>query len=70
MNPTTGVSVVYDNAGNYYRVQNAVGQYLDQGGNAIPNNVPLIGESKTTQTGIPSSLRNALTHFKNIDVIK
>jgi filamentous hemagglutinin len=66
-NPTTGASVVYDNAGNYYRVQNAAGQYLDQNGNPIPNNVPLIGPNKTTQTGVPSGVRNGLTHFNNTD---
>jgi len=66
-NPTTGASVVYDNAGNYYRVQNAAGQYLDQGGNLIPNNVPLIGSDRTTQTGVPSEVRRGLTHFHNTD---
>lgn len=66
-NPTTGMAVVYDNAGNYYRVQNGAGQYLDQSGNAIPNNVPLIGPNKTTQTGVPSGVRNGLTHFNNTD---
>lgn len=66
-NPTTGASVVYDNAGNYYRVQNAAGQYLDQSGNPMPNNVPLIGPNKTTQTGVPSGVRNGLTHFNNTD---
>ncbi|SDG97912.1 filamentous hemagglutinin [Paraburkholderia steynii] len=69
-NPTTGMSVVYDNAGNYYRVQNAAGQYLDQSGNVIPNNVPLIGPNKTTQTGVPSGVRNGLTHFNNTDPVK
>ncbi|WP_313701073.1 hemagglutinin repeat-containing protein [Achromobacter sp.] len=66
-NAMTGVSVVLDNAGNYYRVQNSAGQYLDQNGNAIPHNVPLVGVEKTTQTGIPSGVRNGLTHFKNSD---
>lgn len=69
-NPATDTSVVYDNAGNYYRVQNAAGQYLDQSGNVIPNNVPLIGQSKTTQTGVPSGVRNGLTHFNNTDPTK
>lgn len=69
-NPTTGMSVVYDNVGNYYRVQNYPGQYLDQSGNVIPNNVPLIGPNKTTQTGVPSSVRNGLTHFNNTDPVK
>ena len=44
-NPSTGISVVYDSAGNYYRVQSATGQYLDRSGNPIPNNVPLIGSN-------------------------
>lgn len=48
-NLTTGVSVVFDNSGNYYRVKNAAGQYLDQGGNVIPNNVALIGMDKTSR---------------------
>jgi filamentous hemagglutinin len=67
MNPITGASVVYDNAGNYFRVQSATNQYLDQGGNLIPNNVPLIGPNKTTQTGVPKGVRNGLTHFNNFD---
>ncbi len=66
-NPDTGKSVVYDNAGNYYRVQDASGQYLDKSGNPLPNNVPVVGQNKTTQTGIPSSLRQALTHYQNTD---
>lgn len=66
-NPDTGKSVVYDNAGNYYRVLDASGQYLDKSGTPLPNNVPMIGQNKTTQTGIPSSLRQALTHYKNTD---
>ncbi|MGN4093139.1 filamentous hemagglutinin, partial [Burkholderia gladioli] len=69
-NPTTGTSVVYDNAGNYYRVQSSTGQYLDKNGNPIPNNVPLVGANKTTQTGIPPDLRQGLTHFKNTDPSK
>lgn len=69
-NPNTGMSVVYDNAGNYYRVQNGAGQYLDQSGNVIPNNVPLISPNKTTQTGVPSGVRNGLTHFNNTDPLR
>ena len=69
-NPTSGMSVVYDNAGNYYRVQNAAGQYLDRNGNVIPNNIPLINPTKTTQMGVPSGVRNSLTHFNNTDPIK
>ncbi|WP_199179990.1 VENN motif pre-toxin domain-containing protein, partial [Chromobacterium sinusclupearum] len=66
-NPKTGISVVYDNSGNYYRIQNSAGQYLDQSGNAMPNNVPLIKPNKTSQTGVPSDVKNALTHFNNVD---
>lgn len=66
-NPTNGNSVVYDNAGNYYRVTNSAGQYLDQNGNPMPNNVPLVGPNKTTQTGVPSGIRQALTHYNNTD---
>lgn len=70
-NPTNGMQVVYDNAGNYFRVQNTnvngVLSYTDQFGNPIPNNVPLIQQSNTIQTGVPTSVRNALTHFTNTD---
>jgi filamentous hemagglutinin len=66
-NPTTGTSVVYDNAGNYYRVPSSTGQYIDKNGNPLPNNVPLVGTNKTTQTGIPSDLRQGLTNFRNND---
>ncbi|MFP3754406.1 DUF637 domain-containing protein [Cupriavidus sp. SIMBA_020] len=69
-NPSTGASVVYDNAGNYFRVQSSTGQYLDKSGSQIPNNVPLVGNGKTTQTGVPSGVRNGLTHFKNDDARK
>ncbi len=70
-NSTTGMQVVYDNAGRYFRVENtnATGslRFTDQFGKPIPNNIPLIQPSKTTQTGVPSDVRNALTHFKDID---
>lgn len=69
-NPVTGDSVVYDNAGNYFRVEGANGQYLDKSGNQIPNNVPLIKPNKTSQTGVSSDLRNGLTHFNNVDSVK
>ncbi|WP_345810947.1 hemagglutinin repeat-containing protein [Paraburkholderia sp. PREW-6R] len=69
-NPVTGDSVVYDNAGNYFRVEGANGQYLDKSGNQIPNNVPLIKPNKTTQTGMSSGIRNGLTHFNNVDPVK
>jgi hypothetical protein len=68
--PITGASVTYDNAGNYFRIQNGKGQYLDQNGNLIPPNVSVIGPRRTTETGVPKDVRNGLTHFKNIDPIK
>ncbi|GKS77164.1 hypothetical protein AVME950_19730 [Acidovorax sp. SUPP950] len=68
-NPSTGLQVVYDNAGNYFRVENTnvIGplRYTDQFGNPIPANVPLVKPSGTTQTGVPSDVRNGLTHFTN-----
>ncbi|WP_232464414.1 hemagglutinin repeat-containing protein [Burkholderia ubonensis] len=69
-NPETGNSVVYDNAGNYFRVESASGQYLDKSGNVIPNNVPLIKPNKTSQTGVPAGIRNGLTHYNNSDLPK
>ncbi|WP_249185014.1 hemagglutinin repeat-containing protein [Burkholderia cenocepacia] len=69
-NPETGNSVVYDNAGNYFRVENSTGQYLDKSGNVIPNNVPLIKPNKTSQTGVPTGIRNGLTHYNNSDLPK
>jgi filamentous hemagglutinin len=70
-NPSTGMQVVYDNAGNYFRIENTnvTGplRYTDQFGNPIPANVPLVKPSGTTQTGVPSDVRNALTHFTNTD---
>ncbi|WP_233833531.1 hypothetical protein [Paraburkholderia sp. ZP32-5] len=69
-NPVIGESVIYDNAGNYFRVEGANGQYLDKSGNQIPNNVPLIKPNKTTQTGMSSDIRNSLTHLNNVDPVK
>ncbi|MCP4529089.1 MAG: RHS repeat-associated core domain-containing protein [Aestuariibacter sp.] len=70
-NPDSGLQVVYDNAGNYFRVENpnatGVGQYLDLYGNEIPANVRLVGPNGVTQTGLPPDVRKALTHFKNTD---
>lgn len=70
-NPKTGVQVVYDNAGNYFRVENpgvsGALRYLDQFGKPIPANVPLIGPKGVTHTGVPGAVRRALTHFMNID---
>ncbi len=36
-------------------------------GSDVTGNVPLVGVDKTTQTGIPSGVRNGLTNFKNSD---
>ena len=70
-NPATGMQVVYDNAGKYFRVEDTTVtgplRYTDQFGKPIPNNVPLIKQSNTTQIGVPPDVRNALTHFTDID---
>ncbi len=70
-NPSNGMQVVYDNTGNYFRVEDTTVtgplRYTDQFGKPIPANVPLIKQSGTTQTGVPSDVRNALTHFTNTD---
>jgi hypothetical protein len=70
-NPNTSLQVVFDNAGNYLRVENTsiTGplRYTDQFGKSIPANVPLVKPSGTTQIGVPSDVRNALTHFSNTD---
>ncbi|WP_321818205.1 MULTISPECIES: hypothetical protein [unclassified Paraburkholderia] len=52
------------------RIAQLSGQYLDQSGNLIPNNVPLVGPNKATQTGVASGVRNGLTHFSNTDPVK
>jgi len=70
-NGQTGIQVVYDNAGNYFRIENTkasgVNRYLDLNGNPIPANVPLIKPGRTTQTGVPSDVRDSVTHFLNTD---
>jgi RHS repeat-associated protein len=70
-NPQSGMQVVYDNAGNYFRVENTnvAGplRYTDQYGNAISANVPLVKGTGSTQTGVPADVRRALTHFNNTD---
>lgn len=70
-NPVTGKQVVYDNAGKYFRVKdtNVTGplRYLDQFGKPIPNNVPLVKKSGTSETGVPADVRKALTHFTDGD---
>jgi RHS repeat-associated protein len=69
--PETGVQVVHDVAGNYFRVENpaAIGsrRYLDQFGKLIPDNVPLVKPRGSTEIGVPKDVRNALTHFNNAD---
>jgi len=70
-NPDTGLQVVYDVKGNYFRVENPAARgparYLDQHGNEIPPNVFLVGRDGSTQTGVPKDVRQALTHFLNVD---
>ena len=70
-NPQTGLQVVYDNAGKYFRVENSAGsgtaQFVDQFGKPIPDNVPLAKPDSVTQTGVPKNVRNALTHFLDAD---
>jgi hypothetical protein len=70
-NPATGKQVVYDNAGNYFRVEDTTItgplRYTDQFGKPIPNNVVIVREGGYSQTGIPSDIRRALTHFSNTD---
>jgi filamentous hemagglutinin len=70
-NPDTGLRVVYDPAGNYFRVENPAlaGElrYMDQFGKPTPKNVPLVKPGRTTQTGVPPDVRKALTHFTNSD---
>jgi len=65
-NSTTGVQVVADNAGNYFRVQNTnlPGRrtYLDLNGN-VPNNKVVNGK----QTGRSQAEYNQATHFNNTD---
>ena len=72
-NPSTGLQVVYDNAGRYFRVEDTgaagtgAAQYVDQFGKPIPGNVPEFKSSRTRRTGIPPEVREALTHFKDTD---
>jgi hypothetical protein len=65
-NPETGIEVVFDNAGNYFRIQNTnlTGKrsYLDLNGN-IPNNK--IVDCK--QRGRSQAEYNQVTHFSNAD---
>jgi hypothetical protein len=72
LNPATGKQVVYDNAGKYFRVEDTTVtgplRYTDQFGHQIPNNVPLIKQLGTSQTGVPADVRKALTHFSDGDL--
>jgi filamentous hemagglutinin family protein len=65
-NPETGIEVVFDNAGNYFRIQNTnlTGKrsYLDLNGN-IPNNKIVDGK----QLGRSQAEYNQVTHFSNAD---
>ena len=68
-NASTGIEVVYDKNGNYFRIvdTNLTGKRtaLDLNGNRIPNNV--ITE-KGTQRGMTQGEYNAATHFNNTDI--
>lgn len=65
-NSESGIQVVADNSGNYFRIQdtNLSGkrQYLDMNGN-IPNNKVVDGK----QMGRNQAEYNQVTHFNNID---
>ena len=67
-NDDTGIEVVYDKSGNYFRINDTkvTGRrsYLDLNGNRIPNNVMT---EMGTQRGMTQGEYNALTHFMNID---
>jgi hypothetical protein len=73
-NPDTGMQVVYDVEGGYFRIENPnassyADRYLDLNGNPIPANVPLLRPDGTySMVGVPRDVRNALTHFWNSDV--
>ncbi|OPC47379.1 hypothetical protein BAY05_08840 [Elizabethkingia anophelis] len=65
-NSETGIQVVYDNNGNYFRVENTnlsgKRNYLDMDGN-VPNNKTINGK----QAGRNNAEYNQVTHFNNID---
>ena len=67
-NESTGIEVVYDIAGNYYRIidTNLSGRRnaLDINGNRVPNNVQ---SENGTQRGMTQGEYNAHTHFNNLD---
>lgn len=68
-NETTGIEVVYDKNGNYYRIidTNLSGRRtaLDIDGNILPNNVQT---ERGTMRGMTQSEYNAITHFNNSDL--
>ncbi len=65
-NSETGIQVVYDNNGNYFRIEDTnlsgKNKYLDMEGN-IPNNKTVDGKTK----GRSPSEYKQITHFNNID---
>ena len=65
-NSETGIQVVYDNNGNYFRIEDTnlsgKNKYLDMEGN-IPNNKIIDGKTK----GRSPSEYKQITHFNNID---
>ena len=67
-NTNTGIQVVYDIEGNYFRIQNTLlsgkRTYLDINGNQIPNNIVVNGKQK----GLSQGDYNRMTHFNNTDV--
>ncbi len=64
-NSETGINVVYDKAGNYFRIENinisGSRRYLDLNGNTLYNKVV---DGKTM--GIPKGEYQQLTHFNNV----
>lgn len=66
LNNESGVQIVYDNSGNYFRIENTRisgdRKYLDFDGK-VPNNKIINGKQKGRNQGE----YNIVTHFKNID---
>ncbi len=67
LNPRTGIQVVYDKAGNYFRIENTMlsGKrvHLDLDGNPFPNNKIVNGK----QMGMNQGEYNQISHYINID---